>query len=92
VRQLDRQLADLQCRITRAVTQGPTTLPELVGIGLVLAAKLLGEVSEVGRFATKAQFAFYTGTTPIEASTPAGRSCATGCRGLATGSSTMRCT
>jgi transposase len=68
VRQLDRQLADLQRRITRAVTQAPTSLPELFGIGPVLAAKLLGEVGAVGRFASKAQFASYTGTAPIEAS------------------------
>jgi transposase len=68
VRQLDRQLVELRRRITRAVTQVSTTLPELFGIGPVLAAKLLGEVGDVGRFATKAQFASYTGTAPIEAS------------------------
>jgi transposase len=68
VRRLDRQLADLQRRITRAVKQAPTTLPELFGVRSVLTAKLLGEVGDVGRFATKAQFASYTGTAPIEAS------------------------
>jgi transposase len=68
VRQLDRQLADLRRRITLAVGLTATTLPELFGIGPVLAAKLLGEVGDVGRFATKAQFASYTGTAPIEAS------------------------
>jgi transposase len=68
VRRLDRQLAGLQRRITRAVKQAPTALPELFGVGSVLAAKLLGEVGDAGRFATKAQFASYTGTAPIEAS------------------------
>ena len=68
VRRLDRQLADLQRRITRVVKQAPTTLPELFGVRSVLTAKLLGEVGDVGRFATKAQFASYTGTAPIEAS------------------------
>jgi len=70
VRRLDRQLADLQRRITRAVKQAPTTLPELFGVRSVLTAKLLGEVGDVSRFATKAQFASssYTGTAPIEAS------------------------
>ena len=68
VRQLDRQLADLQQRISLAVGLTATTLPELFGVGPVLAAKLLGEVGDVGRFATKAQFASYTGTAPIEAS------------------------
>jgi transposase len=68
VRQLDRRLARLRRRITRALTQTPTSLPGLFGVGPVLAAKLLGEVGDVGRFASKARFASYTGTAPIEAS------------------------
>ena len=34
----------------------------------MLAAKFLGEVGDVGRFATKARFAAHNGTAPIEAS------------------------
>jgi transposase len=68
VRHLDRQLAQLQRRISLAVGLTATTLPELFGLGPVLAAKLLGEVGDVRRLVTKAQFASYTGTAPIEAS------------------------
>jgi transposase len=34
----------------------------------VLAAKLLGEVGDVGRFPTKHHFAAHTGTAPLAAS------------------------
>ena len=51
-----------------AVTQTATTLIELFGVGPILAAKLLGEVGDVRRFATKHRFAAHNGTAPIEAS------------------------
>ena len=37
-------------------------------IGPVLAGKLLGEVGDIRRFATKARFAAHNGTAPLEAS------------------------
>jgi transposase len=40
----------------------------LFGIGPILAAKLLGEVGDVRRFATKQRFAAHNGTAPVEAS------------------------
>ena len=65
---LDRRIAAVEQRITTAVAQSTTSLVELFGVGPVLAAKLLGEVGDVRRFATKHQFAAHTGTAPIEAS------------------------
>jgi transposase len=41
---------------------------EIFGIGPVLAAKIIGTVGSVARFPTKAHFASYSGTTPVEAS------------------------
>jgi transposase len=68
VRALDQRIARVQERIQAAVQESNTTLVELFGVGPVLAAKFLGEVGDVGRFATKARFAAHNGTAPIEAS------------------------
>lgn len=45
-----------------------TTLTELHGIGPSGAARLLVEVADITRFPTKAHFASWTGTAPIDAS------------------------
>ena len=45
-----------------------TTLTEIFGIGPILAATILGTVGDVARFPTKAHFASYAGTAPVEAS------------------------
>ena len=68
VRLLDRRISAVQERIQTAVMASKTSLTTLHGIGPVLAAKLLGEVGDVRRFPTKAKFATYNGTAPIEAS------------------------
>jgi transposase len=44
-----------------------TTLTEIFGIGPILAAKIIGTVGNVVRFPTKAHFASYAGTAPVEA-------------------------
>jgi transposase len=67
-RDLDRQISVVEARIKAAVAQSKTTLVELFGVGPVLAAKLLGEVGDIGRFPTKHHFAAHTGTAPLEAS------------------------
>ncbi|WP_228122871.1 IS110 family transposase [Saccharothrix syringae] len=38
------------------------------GIGVVLAAKLLGHIGDATRFPTAGHFASYTGTAPLDAS------------------------
>jgi transposase len=68
VRDLDRRIAAVEERIKAAVTQSKTSLVELFGVGPVLAAKLLGEVGDIGRFPSKHHFATHTGTAPLEAS------------------------
>lgn len=40
----------------------------MFGVGPILAAEIIGRVGNVARFPTKAHFASYTGTAPIEAS------------------------
>jgi transposase len=68
VRTLDRKIADLNERIESEVEASGTSLTEIFGIGPILAARIIGTVGDVGRFPTKAHFASYSGTAPVEAS------------------------
>jgi len=68
VRRLDGRVAALDARIATAVVATASTLPELCGIGMVLAGKLLGRVGAIARFGSAAAFAAYGGVAPIEAS------------------------
>jgi hypothetical protein len=65
---LDRQLKDSDQRLKEAVAATGSGLPDLYGIGLVGAARILGDVGNIARFASKARFASWTGTAPIDAS------------------------
>jgi transposase len=68
VRTLDRKIADLSGRIETEVEASGSTLTQIFGIGPILAARIIGTVGNVGRFPTKAHFASYSGTAPLEAS------------------------
>jgi transposase len=68
IRTLDRKIADLNERIEAEVEASGTTLIEIFGVGSILAAKIIGTVGDVARFPTKAHFASYSGTAPVEAS------------------------
>jgi transposase len=68
IRTLDRKIADLTERIEAEVEASGTTLTEIFGIGSILAAKIIGTIGDVARFPTKARFASYSGTAPVEAS------------------------
>jgi transposase len=68
VRTLDRKIADLNARVEAEVEASGSTLTEIFGVGPILAATILGTVGDVARFPTKAHFASYAGTAPVEAS------------------------
>jgi transposase len=68
IRTLERKIADLNERIEAEVEASGTTLTEIFGVGPILAAKIMGVVGNVERFPTKAHFASYSGTAPVEAS------------------------
>jgi transposase len=68
VRTLDRKIADLNGLIEAEVEASGTTLTEIFGIAPILAARIIGTVGNVARFPTKAHFASYAGTAPVEAS------------------------
>jgi transposase len=65
---LDRKLKDSEQRLTEAVSATGTGLLDIYGIGPVGAARILGDVGSVARFPSKAHFASWTGTAPIDAS------------------------
>jgi len=71
VRTLDRKIADLNRRIEAEIEASGTALTQIFGIGPMLAARIIGTVGDVGRFPTKAHFASYSGTAPVEASSGA---------------------
>jgi transposase len=68
LRTLDRKIADLSGRIEAEVEASGSTLTEIFGIGPILAARIIGTVGNVARFPTKAHFASYSGTAPLEVS------------------------
>ena len=68
VRTLDRKVADLDGRVEAEVEAAASTLTQIFGVGPIPAATILGTVGDVARFPTKAHFASYAGTAPVEAS------------------------
>ncbi len=65
---LDTTLALSKKRITTAVTASGTSLCDIYGVGPIGAAQIIGYVGDITRFETKARFAAYNGTAPVEAS------------------------
>jgi transposase len=55
-------------RITAAVKASGTSLTEICGLGPITAAIIIGNTGNIDRFATKARFASYNATAPIDAS------------------------
>ena len=62
---LTDQIHHLEQRLTELVTPIAPNLMAIVGINVLGAAKLLGEVADVTRFRSSAAFAMHTGTAPI---------------------------
>jgi transposase len=68
IRALDARITYIGTQIAALVTASGTGLTALFGIGPVIAGRLLAEVGDVARFATKDAFASYNGTAPIDVS------------------------
>lgn len=71
LRRLDQQLVQLKGEMTTKLEESGTTLTELPGVGVAIAAKILGEVGDVRRIRSKAAFGRITGTAPLPASSGA---------------------
>jgi transposase len=71
-RQLARELlGDLRrvdARLTDALAATGSTLTQVHGLGVILAAKILGHVGDIARFPSQDHFASYTATAPLDAS------------------------
>ncbi len=65
---LDRKLKRSEQLLRQAVAETGSGLMDLYGLGPVGAARVLGDVGSVARFPTKAHFASWNGTAPIDAS------------------------
>jgi transposase len=90
IRALDARLKFIAAQITALVAEFSTTLTTLYGIGPVLADRILAEVGDIARFATKDKFASHNGTAPIDASS--GEQVRHRLSGPGTGGSTTHCT
>jgi len=55
-------------RLRTAVAASGTSLIDIRGVGVVVAAMIIGHTGDVSRFASAAHFASYNATAPIEAS------------------------
>ncbi|MEU8976336.1 IS110 family transposase [Streptomyces monashensis] len=66
IRALDKRLTENAALMEELVETAGSTLMDTPGIGLVMAARLVGRVGRPSRFATAAAFANYTGVAPVE--------------------------
>ena len=66
IRRLDERLQANRARMQEAIADSGSRLTPIVGVGPVVAARLLGRAGTASRFPNSAAFAAYTGTAPIE--------------------------
>jgi len=65
---LDEKLTISKKRIALAISASGTSLTDIVGVGPVGAATIIGYTKDVTRFPTRGHYATYNATAPIEAS------------------------
>ncbi len=68
VAELDAKTKALAQQIKLAVTERPSHVNDVFGIGAVGTGLILGETGDVRRFKSKHHYASYTGTAPIDVS------------------------
>jgi transposase len=68
LRRIDQRIKTNEAQATSAVAVTHSSPPGIHGVGVVLTAKLLGQIGDIHRFPTADHFASYTGTAPIDAS------------------------
>jgi transposase len=66
--ELDAKLKAIKVRIAAVLKEQPSAVNDICGLGVVTTALILGEVGDVRRFPSKAHFASYCGTAPLDAS------------------------
>jgi transposase len=68
LRRLSSEIADLNVHIRCLVEQSRTGLIEIIGVGPLVAARILADVGDVRRIASESRFAALNGTAPVPAS------------------------
>lgn len=68
LRDLKARIDASMARLKAAVAASETSLTGLIGIGVLLAARILGETGDIGRFRSSAAFASMAGTAPVPVS------------------------
>ena len=68
IARLDQTLKASKNRIASAVEASGTSLTNIVGVGPIGAATIIGYTKDITRFPTKGHYATYNATAPIEAS------------------------
>ena len=66
LREVDARLATLSAQMSQALAEHGSRLPEVDGIGPVVAARLLGRTGRASRFPTSSAFASHAGVAPVE--------------------------
>jgi transposase len=77
------KVKDATAELKAFVTAGGSRMMTIYGVGPVVAARILADVGDVGRFANRNRFASWTRTAPLVCRLV--RTTGTGCRGLGTG-------
>ncbi|MFI5497300.1 IS110 family transposase [Actinoplanes sp. NPDC051859] len=65
---IDKKIKVANTELTDLVASTGSTLQELTGIGPCGAARLIGDIGDIARFASRAHFASWNDTAPIDAS------------------------
>ena len=65
---IDKKIKVAKQELTELVQATGSRLLQLHGIGPSGAARLLGDISDISRFSSRAHFASWNGTAPIDAS------------------------
>jgi transposase len=65
IRELTVAELDLEREITQLVESVAPTLAAITGVGALTAAKIVGEVADIGRFKSRHAFARHNGTAPL---------------------------
>jgi transposase len=68
LRRVDARLKANKAQLQEALAATGSTLTQVHGLGVIMAAKLLGHVGDIGRFPSQDHFASYTATAPLDAS------------------------
>jgi transposase len=68
IREIDAERRQVEREIRRRVCELGTGLVELVGVGELVAARIIGEVDNVARIPSNRHFASLNGTAPVSAS------------------------